>query len=213
MTFVIAIDGPAASGKGTLARNLAVHYGFAYLDTGRLYRAVAHALMQSGLSLEDEAAAAAAARALDFETLDDAALRRDEVGTAASRVAAIGPVREALRDRQRAFAAAPPGGEAGAVIDGRDIGTVICPDADVKLFVTASPEARAHRRWLELRAGDPGIAEAAVLADIEARDRRDTERAHSPLKPAVDAHLLDTTEMSIETAFNAAVQLIERERN
>jgi CMP/dCMP kinase len=203
--MIIAIDGPAASGKGTLARRLAAHYGLNYLDTGLLYRAVAHALISRGLSPADEEAACAAARDLDPAALDDPALRGRGIGAAASIVAAIPGVRDQLRAFQRRFAATPP----GVVMDGRDIGTVVCPDADVKLFVTASPEERARRRWKELtEAGDNAVL-ADILSDLEHRDARDRDRAVAPLKRAPDAHLLDTTELDIEAAFRAAVELID----
>ncbi|MBX3505533.1 MAG: (d)CMP kinase, partial [Parvibaculum sp.] len=182
--MVIAVDGPAASGKGTLARRLAAHYGFAYLDTGSLYRAVGHVVRQAGGDPSDEAAAVAAARALDLSRIDDKAIRTPEAGEAASLVAAIPAVRAAILDLQRSFAANPPGGAAGAVLDGRDIGTVICPEAPAKLFVVARPEIRAHRRWLELKNSGSEVTEAQVHEDIRERDRRDAERAASPMKPA-----------------------------
>lgn len=211
--MIIAIDGPAASGKGTLARALATHYGLAYLDTGSLYRAVARRVLQDGAKPSDEAAAVKAAQTLDPGDIDAAAIRTAEVGQAASIVAALPAVRAAILDFQRHFAAKPPGGAPGAVLDGRDIGTVVCPQADVKIFVTASPEVRAHRRWLELKARNPGLSEAQVLADVTDRDRRDAERAHAPMIAAQDAHLLDTSNLSIETAFNAAVALIDGSRH
>ncbi|MBX3445850.1 MAG: (d)CMP kinase [Parvibaculaceae bacterium] len=209
-SLVIAVDGPAASGKGTLARRLAAHYGFAYLDTGSLYRAVGHAVRQAGGDPSDEAAAVAAARTLDLSRIDDKAIRTPEAGEAASLVAAIPAVRAAILDLQRSFAAHPPGGAAGAVLDGRDIGTVICPEAPAKLFVVARPEIRAHRRWLELKNSGSAVSEAQVLEDIKERDRRDAERAASPMKPADDAHLLDTSDLSIEAAFGAAVAIIDK---
>ena len=209
-SIVIAVDGPAASGKGTLARRLAAHYGFAYLDTGSLYRAVGHAVRQAGGDPSDEAAAVAAARPLDLSRIDDTAIRTPEAGEAASLVAAIPAVRAAILDLQRGFAANPPGGAPGAVLDGRDIGTVICPGAPAKLFVIARPEIRAHRRWLELNNSGSGVSEAQVLEDIKERDRRDAERAASPMKPADDAHLLDTSDLSIEAAFGAAVAIIDK---
>lgn len=203
--MIIAIDGPAASGKGTLARRIAAHYGLNYLDTGLLYRAVAQALIARGLSPADEEAACAAARELDPAALDDPDLRRRGLGEAASIVAAIAGVRDLLRAFQRRFAATPP----GAVLDGRDIGTVVCPDAEVKLYVTASPEERARRRWKELTAGGENAALADIRADLEHRDARDRDRAVAPLRRAADAHLLDTTELDIEAAFRAAVELID----
>ncbi len=203
--MIIAIDGPAASGKGTLAARLAAHYGLPHLDSGLLYRAVAKAVLDAGDRPDDAARAVAAARALDPARLDPAALKSPAVGDAASVVSAIGAVRAALVDFQKAFAAAP----AGAVLDGRDIGTVICPDADVKIFVTATPEVRAQRRALEFRRNGGTVAEAEVLADILRRDARDTSRAVAPLRPAADAHVLDTTDLDIERAFRAALAIVE----
>ena len=199
--LVIAIDGPAASGKGTLARLLAGYYALPHLDTGLTYRAVALALLMEDLSLDDEALAEQVAVNLDFEALDRNRLNAYGVGEAASRVAVMPSVRRALVAKQREFAQTPP----GAVLDGRDIGTVVCPDADVKLYVTASPEARALRRHQDA----PEVSYDDVLADIARRDARDMGRTDSPLKPAEDAHLLDTTEMDIETAFQAARSLID----
>lgn len=203
--MIIAIDGPAASGKGTLARRIASHYRFAYLDTGLLYRAVAWRLKTAGQNLEDEAAAARAARDLTAEDLAHEELRQRHAGEAASIVAAMPSVRQALVEFQRRFAATPP----GAVLDGRDIGTVVCPEAQVKIFVTASLEERARRRCKELvqRGEDTDLAE--VEADLRARDARDSNRAVSPLRQAADAHLLDTTNLDIETAFLAAIDLID----
>lgn len=203
--MIIAIDGPAASGKGTLGRRLAAHYGFRHLDTGLLYRAVAYALLKTGASLTDEARAVAAAQALDPEILGDVALKSDQVGEAASVVSVIPAVRAALFDFQRSFAAGPP----GAVLDGRDIGTVICPDARVKIFVTASPEIRARRRFLELKGRGEPVEEAAILADIRRRDERDSSRAAAPLKAAPDAHLLDTSQLDIDAAVQAAIDIVE----
>ncbi|MCR4266352.1 (d)CMP kinase [Nitratireductor sp. ZSWI3] len=203
--LTIAIDGPAASGKGTLARRLAAHYGLRHLDTGLTYRGVAKALLDAGLPLDNEGTAEKAARALDLATLDRSVLSAHGVAEAASKVAVMPAVREVLVDKQRAFAAAPP----GAVLDGRDIGTVVCPDAMVKLYVIASPEVRATRRWREIEAGGGTADYAGILADIKRRDARDTERAASPLRPAEDAHLLDTSEMDIETAFRAARAIID----
>jgi cytidylate kinase len=203
--MIIAIDGPAASGKGTLGKRLAAHYGLAHLDTGLLYRAVAHGVMKAGKELTDENAAAIVARQLDAEKLDEEELRGAEMGAAASVVAAHKPVRAALVQLQRAFAARPE----GAVVDGRDIGTVICPDADVKLFVTASAEERAKRRHKELSGRGDAISYDEVLADIRARDERDINRPVSPLKQAPDASLLDTTKMDIDAAFRAAVAIVD----
>lgn len=210
--MIIAVDGPAAAGKGTLARALAEHFGFAYLDTGSLYRGVAHAVLMSGSAPQDEAAAVQAAETLDPAKIDPVAIRTPEVSEAASVVAAMPPVRAAILAFQRRFAKNPPNGEPGAILDGRDIGTVVCPDADVKLYVTASPEIRAHRRWLELKGSGSDVSEAQVLAEVKERDARDADRATSPMRPAEDAHLLDTSNLSIEAAFGAAVALIEQSR-
>jgi CMP/dCMP kinase len=202
---IIAIDGPAASGKGTLAKKLAAHYGLLHLDTGLLYRAVAQALIAAGEPLDDPDKAGAAARALDPARFDEALLKGHAAGEAASIVSAIPQVRAALVDLQRDFAAQPP----GAVLDGRDIGTVICPQAEVKIYVTASPETRAHRRWLEASANAQSVNEADILADIRRRDERDAARTVAPLKAATDAHLLDTTTLDIDAAFRAAVAIVE----
>lgn len=204
--MIIAIDGPAASGKGTLAKRLADHMGYACLDTGLLYRAVARDVASRGFRLEDTWAAVAAARGLVPATFDDPALRGTAAGDAASIVAKIPAVRAALLAYQRDFAAQPP----GAVLDGRDIGTVVCPNADVKIFVTASPEIRARRRFAEFEARGTGVAYETVLADILARDARDAGRADAPMAKAADAILLDTSNLSIEAAFDAAVGLIKR---
>ena len=203
--MIIAIDGPAASGKGTLGKRIAAHYGLAHLDTGKLYRAVARDTLAMGARPSDVNAALEAAKAFDPKTLDDPALIDGKLGEAASIVASQPEVRTALLAYQRAFA----GRKRGAVLDGRDIGTVICPDADVKLFVTASPEERARRRYCELkRAGIP-LSEGEVLADIRRRDERDKRRAAAPLKRAEDAVLLDTTNLDIDAAFKAAIDLID----
>lgn len=207
--MIIAVDGPVAAGKGTLARKLAAHYGFAYLDTGSLYRAVGLRVLRSGGDPADPAQATAAARALGPADLADPGLRDEATGAAASVVAAIPGVRAALLDYQREFARHPPDGRHGAVLDGRDIGTVVCPSAEVKLFVTASAETRARRRFLELAARGGGATEAEVLADLRARDARDAGRTAAPLKPAPDAHLLDTTILDIDAAFAAAVAVVE----
>jgi cytidylate kinase len=203
--MIIALDGPAASGKGTLGRRLAERYGFVYLDTGALYRAVARDTLASGADPEDEDAVAGIARKLDRKTLNDPALRSAEVGAAASIVSAHPKVRKVLLEYQRRIAASPE----GAVLDGRDIGTVVCPDADVKLFVTASAEERARRRHAELEAAGSDLTYEQVLAEVRERDARDRKRAASPLRPADDAHLLDTTYLGIEAAFKAAVELID----
>ena len=205
--MIIAIDGPAASGKGTLGKRLAEHYGLRHLDTGLIYRAVAKALLDAGHPLDDRARAAEAARRLDPATFDDR-LKSHAIGEAASIVSAIPEVRAALVAFQRNFSTEPP----GAVLDGRDIGTVICPDADVKIFVTAAPQARARRRFLELSAIGQPVSEADILADILRRDERDTKRPVAPLAPAPDAHLLDTTHLDIDAAFRAAVALVEAAR-
>ncbi|CAH1650626.1 (d)CMP kinase [Chelatococcus asaccharovorans] len=202
--MILAIDGPAASGKGTLAKRLAAHFGLPHLDTGLLYRGVAMALLDRGDALSDEAAAERAARTLAPALLDDPRLRERAMGEAASVVAAQPRVRAALIAFQRAFAATP----GGAVLDGRDIGTVICPEADVKLFVTASPEVRAMRRALELRTRGQPADEAEILADIRIRDARDAGRADAPLRAAPDAELLDTSDLSIDEVFTKALALI-----
>ncbi|MBS7802957.1 (d)CMP kinase [Rhizobiales bacterium TNE-4] len=206
--MIIAIDGPAASGKGTLAKRLAQHYRLPHLDTGLLYRGVGRAVLDAGYALADEAAAREAASRLAVDALDEERLRGPEMGEAASVVAAFPAVRALLLDVQRRFAAQP----GGAVLDGRDIGTVIAPGADAKIFVTASPEERARRRHLELnRRGEP-IAYDEVLADIRRRDERDAGRGTAPLKAADDAALLDTTSLDIEAAFRAALALVEQAR-
>ena len=207
--IVIALDGPAASGKGTLAEAIAGHYGFAYLDTGTLYRGVAYLILRAGEDPADEAAAEAAARAFSLAAIEGADIRSREVGAAASVVAAQPGVRKALLDFQRDFARRPPGGAAGAVLDGRDIGTVVCPEATVKFFVVASPEIRARRRFMELAAAKPGLTEATVLADLKERDARDAARADAPMAMAADAELLDTTHLTIEAAFAAARRVID----
>lgn len=206
--IVIAVDGPAASGKGTLARRLAKHYDLAYLDTGKLYRAVGLKVVNTGGDPEDEDAAEAAARALEFSELDDPALGSDEAASAASKVAAIEPVRAALLAFQRGFAANPPDGAKGAVLDGRDIGTVICPDALAKLYVTAEVEIRAERRHKELLNRGEASIYPRVLDDLKARDARDTNRAAAPLKPAEDAVVLDTSAMDADQAFAEAVRIV-----
>ncbi|WP_350335332.1 (d)CMP kinase [Coralliovum pocilloporae] len=207
--MIIAIDGPAASGKGTLARRLAAHFSLAHLDTGLTFRAVAHALLEAGLPLDDEATAARTASELDLGQLDGSILSAHHIGEAASRVAVMPQVRTALVEAQRDFAKRP----GGAVLDGRDIGTVVCPDADVKLYVTASAEVRAKRRTDETIAKGKDVRFADILADIVQRDERDMNRSVAPLKPAEDAYLLDTSDLDIETAFKEAVDIIERSRN
>jgi cytidylate kinase len=204
--MIIAIDGPAACGKGTLAKRLARHYGLSHLDTGLLYRAVAKCLLDSGARLDDIDAAVRAARAIDPSRFDEKELKRAALAEAASLVSAIPQVRSALLSLQREF------GQKGAVLDGRDVGTVIFPDADVKIFVTASPEVRARRRAAELDEAGEGVAVSEVLADIRRRDERDRSRTVAPLKPAPDAHLLDTTHLGIDAAFRAAVDIVEAVR-
>lgn len=204
--MIIAIDGPAASGKGTLAKRVAEHYGYACLDTGLLYRAVARDVARQGFRLEDIWAAVAAARSLNPASFEDPTLRGTAAGDAASIVARIPVVRAALLTYQRDFARRPP----GAVLDGRDIGTIVCPDADVKIFVTATPEIRAKRRFTEFEARGDTVAYETVLADILVRDARDSGRQNAPMAQASDAMLLDTSNLSIEAAFDAVVGLIKR---
>lgn len=206
--MIIAIDGPAASGKGTIARRLAAHYGLPHLDTGLLYRATAAGLLQADKDLRDVEAAVAAARGLGLTEFDEAALRGARMGEAASVVAAIPEVRAALVRAQRDFAARA----SGAVLDGRDIGTVICPNADVKIFVTASPATRAQRRALELMKRGEKIDYADVLADIVRRDARDADRLDAPMRAANDAETLDTTRLDIENAFARALAIVEARR-
>jgi cytidylate kinase len=206
--FVIAVDGPAASGKGTIAVGLGAAFGLPVLDTGLLYRAVGLATRRAGDDVDDPAAAERHARALDLGRLDASVLRTLGAGEAASRVAVHPSVRETLRAFQRDFAAKP----GGAVIDGRDIGTVIAPEAPAKLYVTASAEARARRRWLQLQATGEAASLDEILADIARRDAADSGRADSPMRPAADAVLLDTTEMTIEAAVDAARRIVEAAR-
>ena len=208
--MIIAIDGPAASGKGSLARRLAGAYVLAHLDTGLLYRAVAKHLIDNGADPANEAEAVAAARLLSLAALEPGDLRTEAIGEAASKVAAIGAVRAELVKLQRAFATDPPNGARGAVLDGRDIGTVICPDADVKFYVTASIEERARRRYAELSGGGETVTLDEVIDDLLRRDARDSERLVSPLKPAPEAHLLDTSNLSIDSAFAKAKALISK---
>jgi cytidylate kinase len=206
--MIIAIDGPAASGKGTLGKRLAAHYHFRHLDTGVIYRAVAKALIDAGADPSDEARAVAAAHELDPEKFGHPALKTRAIGEAASVVSAFPQVREALLTFQRQFAAEPP----GAVLDGRDIGTVICPDADVKIFVVADPIIRARRRTLEARSRGEDADEAVVLADILKRDERDRNRPVAPLKAAADAHVLDNSNLDIEAGLKAAIAIVEAVR-
>jgi CMP/dCMP kinase len=205
MSIVVAVDGTAASGKGTLAKKLAQHFGFAHLDSGSLYRLVALGVVDAGGDPNKEADALKAAQAIDPSRSHDPRIRTGEIGSVASLVSVFPSVRAALLAYQRRFAATPP----GAVIDGRDIGTVVCPDAQAKLFVDATPEVRAHRRWLELKARGDNPDEAALLRDIKERDERDKSRAVAPLKPAPDAALLDTTHLDIDAAFAAALALVK----
>ncbi|WP_417452004.1 (d)CMP kinase [Kordiimonas sp.] len=209
--MIIAIDGPAAAGKGTLARRLAEEFGFAYLDTGGLYRAVGLSVLRAGGNPADAGAAEVASSELDLALLSDPELRAEDTGNAASKVAALPVVRSNLLAFQRNFAASPPGGAAGTVLDGRDIGTVVCPDADVKFFVTASAEVRAKRRFRELeeRGIEPDFR--VILADVRERDARDTHRKDAPLRPAEDALLLDTSNLDIDAVFLRAAAFV-RER-
>lgn len=202
--MIIAVDGPAAAGKGTIARALARHLGYHFLDTGSLYRMVGLSVLRAGRSPADREAALIAARSLNPQNYRDEDLRTEAVGAAASQVAVVPEVRAALLDLQRAYARKGP----GAVLDGRDIGTVVCPEADVKLFLTASPEVRARRRQAELGSTDF----AAVLAEIKARDLRDQSRAAAPLVPAPDAVVIDTSDMTVEQAFAAAIAAVEAKR-
>jgi cytidylate kinase len=206
--MIIAIDGPAASGKGTIGKRLAGRYGLRHLDTGLIYRAVAKAVLDAGHSVRDKAYAIAAAKNLDPTHFDELALKRPGLAEAASIVSAIPEVRAALLAFQREFAATPP----GAVLDGRDIGTVIAPGADIKIFVDAEPEARARRRYLERKARGEDVNESEILADILKRDERDRTRTAAPLVRAPDAHLLDTTHLDIDAAFRAAVAIVEAAR-
>ena len=206
--MIITVDGPAASGKGTLAKKLAAHYGLPHLDTGLLYRGVGYLMLEGHHALDDVAAAARIAQELDLAKLDHEKLRSDAIGEAASRVAALPGVRAALLKMQQDFARQ----EKGAVLDGRDTGTVIAPDADVKIFVTASPEERARRRHIELATRQTPVEYCAVISDIKKRDERDSERSIAPLKPAPDAVLLDTTQLDIEAAFRAALSIVEAPR-
>jgi cytidylate kinase len=206
---VIAVDGTAASGKGTLAKRLARHFGFAHLDSGSLYRLTALGVIRASGDPGNEPDAVAAAGRIDPSQSDSPDIRQARVAEAASVVAAIPAVRARLIEVQRGFAANPPGGAKGVVIDGRDIGTVVCPEATAKLYVDAKPEARAHRRWMELTSLGQTPDEATVLADIHTRDARDSGRAVAPLKAAIDADLLDTTNLDIDAAFAVALALVK----
>lgn len=207
--MIIAVDGPAASGKGTLSKRLAKHFGYAHLDTGKIYRAVGFNVLASGGDPGDPAAAVAAARALTPKALENPDLVEDSVAAAASKAAAITEVRDLLLTFQRDFAATPPGGAPGAVLDGRDIGTVVCPDADIKLFVDADVEVRAGRRYKELLDRGETTIYSRVLQDLKDRDDRDRNRSVAPLKPAADSFVLDTSTLDAENAFRAALAYIE----
>jgi len=211
--MIIALDGPAGAGKGTIGRRLAAHFNLAYLDTGAIYRAVARDALNAAIALSDADATAKVAQALDLTTLGDPGLHTADMGAAASTIAAHEPVRAALLQLQRDFAASPPQSAAesvrGALLDGRDIGTVVCPDADAKIYLTASPEARAARRAEQLRAAGEPVDEPELARAIAKRDAQDADRAIAPMKPASDAALLDTTLLSIDAAFGAARQLVD----
>jgi len=207
--MIIAVDGPSAAGKGTLSRRLAAHFGLAHLDTGALYRAVGLAVLRSGGDPSDPATSIAAAKALAHETLDDPDIRSERTAAAASKLAPIPEVRAVLLAFQRDFAAKPPGDARGAVLDGRDIGTVVCPGADVKLFLVASAEARAERRLKELRERGIEAISSDVLQDMKERDARDQARAVAPMVPAQDAVVLDTTDLDADAAFENALESIE----
>lgn len=206
--FVITVDGPSAAGKGTLARRLAAHFGFAFLDTGGLYRGVGLAVLRQGQDPADEKAAIAAAEALRPEILSDPALRDEATSRAASIVAAIPGVRAAILNWQRDFAARPPNSGRGAVLDGRDIGTVVCPDAEAKLFITASVEARAQRRFKELQGRGEKAIYARVLQDMQERDARDQGRSISPTKAAADAKIIDTSDLTADQVFDQALAFV-----
>jgi cytidylate kinase len=209
VSIVVAVDGTAASGKGTLAKRLARHFNFAHMDSGALYRLTALAVIEQHGDPSNEADAVKGARTIDLSRAGDPKIRSDIVGKASSQVAAIPAVRQALFAFQKSFLADPPGQSAGAVMDGRDIGTVIAPGATAKLFIDARPEVRAHRRWLELKSLGIGREEADLLAEIIARDHADRTRAVSPLRQAIDASLLDTSTLGIDAAFAAALALVE----
>ena len=206
----IAIDGPAAAGKGTLARALATHFNFAHLDTGMLYRHVAYLVLQASGNPDNEADSLQAVQKLQPFAVDEKSLRTNQIAAAAAKVAAQPQLRAKMLDLQRNFATHPPNAKAGAVLEGRDIGTIICPAAPIKLFITAQVEIRAHRRWLELKQADPSLQEAQVLAALQARDKKDFSRPVAPLKQAANALLLDTSNLAIKDVFKAALTLIEQ---
>ncbi len=206
--MIIAIDGPAGSGKGTLAKRLAAHFGFAHLDTGLIYRAVGMAVLRARQSPDDASAAERAAKTLDPATFADPALRGDEAAGVASKVSAVPGVRAALLDFQRRFASHPPGGAPGAVLDGRDVGTVVCPSADAKIFLVAAPEVRAARRVKELQERGLEAIHARVLRDMNERDARDQARAVAPLIPAKDAFVLDTSSLDADQVFDQVLRHI-----
>ena len=206
--FVITVDGPSAAGKGTLARRLAAHFGFEFLDTGALYRGVGLSVLRQNLDPADEKSATRAAKALKPQILGDPALRSEETSAAASKVAAIPSVRAAILNWQRDFARDAARNSGGAVLDGRDIGTVVCPDADAKLFITASLEARAERRLKELQARGETAIYARVLQDMQERDARDQGRSISPTKPATDALIIDTSDLTADQVFDRALAFI-----
>jgi len=208
--MIVAIDGPSASGKGTLSKRLAAHLGFEHLDTGKIYRAVGMMVVRGGGDPADESVALQAAKSLEPAILADPELGGDTAAIAASKVAAITSVRDVLLQFQRDFAAMPPDGLKGAVLDGRDIGTVVCPEAEVKLYVTASADIRAERRHKELLERGESSIYARVLQDMKERDERDTNRSAAPLKPAEDAFILDTSDLDADQAFAAALAEIER---
>ena len=209
-TITIAVDGPAASGKGTLSRRLSSYYGLAYLDTGTLYRGVGWLMLKGNLDPRDEEAAAEVSRAFSVDQIEGADIRSPDVSRASSIVAAQAAVRAALLDFQRQFTMTPPNNAKGAVLDGRDIGTVVCPDALVKLYVSASAEERARRRWLELEKSDNAMSYETVLDDIKRRDARDSGREAAPMRPASDAHFIDTTEMDADAVFARACRHIDQ---
>ncbi len=210
--MIIAIDGPAAAGKGTLARNIAKAFDFAYLDTGSLYRATAKKVLDKAIDPDDAQACTVVALTLQPDDITIDGLRTEQVGQAASKISVIPDVRSALLRFQRDFAATPPGGKAGAVLDGRDVGTVVCPGADVKFFITASSEVRAERRFKELRDAGENAIYARVLAEMRERDERDTTRAVAPLKPADDATVIDTSGLDADQVFEQARSIVAAKR-